>query len=39
MGEVLGDFFIRRLSLDRGYFFKDGVARKADFTLDLERAE
>ncbi|AUW59428.1 oxidoreductase [Sphingobium sp. SCG-1] len=38
VGEVLGDFYIRSLDLDADTFFQDGVARRADFTLNLERA-
>jgi hypothetical protein len=38
-GEVLGEFFIRSLETRQSVFFVDGVARKADFTLELERAD
>lgn len=37
-GEVLGDYFIRKLDLNQELFFVDGVARKGDFSLSLERA-
>ena len=37
--EVLGQFFIRSLGLSSDTFLVDGFARKADFTLELERAE
>ena len=37
-GEVLGDYFIRKLDLNQDLFFVDGVARRSDFTLALERA-
>lgn len=37
-GLVLGDFFIRKLDLNQDLFFVDGVARRADFTLALDRA-
>lgn len=37
-GFVLGEFFIRSLDVRESVFFVDGVARKADFTLELERA-
>lgn len=37
-GAVLGDFFIRKLDLNQELFFVDGVARKGDFSLQLERA-
>lgn len=37
-GEVLGDFFIRKLDLTQDLFFVDGVARRGDFNLSLERA-
>lgn len=36
MGEVMGNWFIRRLSLESDTFFVDGVARRGDFTLELE---
>ncbi|MFT4091329.1 MAG: phage tail protein [Asticcacaulis sp.] len=36
-GEILGDWFIRSLDQRHSLFFIDGVARKADFTLELER--
>lgn len=39
VGEVLGDFFIRKLGLKQELFFLDGAARKSDFTLSLERAD
>jgi len=39
VGEVLGDFFIRKLDLRQELFFVDGAARKSDFTLALERAD
>lgn len=35
---VHGSFFIRRVSRTADLFFVDGVARRADFTLELERA-
>ncbi|MDC7683265.1 phage tail protein [Asticcacaulis sp. BYS171W] len=38
-GVVLGEFFIRSLDTRESIFFVDGVARKADFTLELERSE
>lgn len=38
IGEVLGDFFIRSIDTTQSLFFVDGVARKADFSLELERA-
>lgn len=37
--EVMGQFTIRRLSLTSETFFVDGVARKADFSLELKREE
>lgn len=37
-GEVMGDFFIRKLDINQDLFFVDGVARRGDFTLELERA-
>lgn len=39
VGDVLGDFFIRKLSLQQSLFFVDGAPRKSDFTLSLERAD
>ena len=38
-GEVLGDFFIRKLDLRHELFFVDGAPRKGDFALTLERAD
>lgn len=38
MGEVLGEYFIRSIDQTQSLFFVDGVARKSDFTLALERA-
>jgi hypothetical protein len=37
-GEVLGDYFIRKFDLGQDLFFADGLARRGDFTLELERA-
>jgi len=38
-GNVMGNWFIKSLKETRTLFFVDGMPRKADFTLDLERAE
>lgn len=38
VGEVMGDFFIRRLERSQDLFFVDGAPRRSDFTLALERA-
>jgi len=38
VGEVLGDFFIRRLERSQDLFFVDGAPRRSDFRLALERA-
>jgi len=38
VGEVLGDFFIRRLERNQDLFFVDGAPRRSDFRLALERA-
>jgi phage protein U len=37
-GEVMGDYFIRKFDLGQDMFLVDGVARRGDFTLELERA-
>jgi len=37
-GEVFGDYIIRSLKLTQTLFFVDGLARKSDFSLELERA-
>lgn len=37
-GMVLGDFFICKFDLGQDMFFVDGLARRGDFTLELERA-
>ena len=37
--EVLGQFIINGVSLTSEIFTVDGIARKADFTLELERVE
>ena len=37
IGEVLGDFVIRSMETTSALFFVDGVARKADFSIELER--
>jgi phage protein U len=36
--EVMGEYFIRSLELRTETFFVDGMARKGDFTLELEEA-
>lgn len=38
-GEVMGEWVITSLDEKRSVFFVDGMARKADFTLSLSRAE
>ena len=38
IGRVLGNWFIRSLKETQTLFFVDGVQRKSDFSLDLERA-
>ncbi len=38
-GNVLGQWLIRSLDTRQSVFFVDGVARKADFTLELERTD
>jgi hypothetical protein len=38
VGEVLGDYFIRSIDQTQSLFFVDGMARKSDFTVELERA-
>ncbi len=38
-GNVMGHWLIRSLSDNRSVFFVDGVARKADFSLALERTD
>lgn len=37
-GEIWGNFIIKKLSENESEFFKDGMARKFDFTLDLSLA-
>lgn len=39
LGNVLGNWFIRSLKETQTLFFIDGVPRKADFSMELERAE
>lgn len=39
IGRVLGNWFIRSLKETQTLFFVDGIPRKADFTLELERAD
>jgi len=39
LGNVMGNWFIRSLKDDSSLFYIDGVPRKKDFSLDLERAE
>lgn len=36
-GNVLGEYIIPSMSKTSTYFFQDGTARKADFTIELER--
>lgn len=38
VGEVLGEYFIRSIDQTQSLFFVDGMPRKSDFTLELERA-
>jgi uncharacterized protein len=38
-GDVLGNFYIETKTVNRSTFLVDGKARKADFTLNLTRAD
>lgn len=38
-GDVMGQWFIRSFNVSTSEFLIDGVARKADFTLELERTD
>lgn len=39
VGNVIGNYTIRRISQDKSYFLPNGTPRKIDFSIDLVRAE